>query len=114
MLTEVGFGNRIYELRKRIQGLRSEIVSLGNAPQHMPELVEYANLLRANQYYAQSDTKKSELITAYEQYSKAIEQMLTEVFDIQNSLKDLLKEQSKLLESKTKTRTKAKKNRTKR
>ena len=57
--------------------------------------------------------KKSELLVAYSQYSTALEELLSTVFDIQKDLKDILKEQSSLIaDSRKKTskpKTKSKK-----
>lgn len=63
----------------------------------MPELITSANLLRSNEYLTKVSEKQSELLSAYGKYSKALEDMLVAVFDIQNDLKNLLKEQSNLI-----------------
>ena len=66
-------------------------------PKFMPELITSANLLRSNEHLTKISEKQSELISAYGLYSKALEDMIAVVFDIQNDLKNLLKEQSKLI-----------------
>lgn len=106
--------NKIYDLRKKIQELQSEIKALGEPSNELPELISSANLLRSNEYLSKSDKKKSELLLIYGQYSKYLEDMLSTVFDIQNDLKNILKEQSILLSKtqkstiKTKPKTKRK------
>ena len=96
-MSKIGVGEIIYELRKKIQVIQSELDKLGNPTSDMPELIISANLLRSNEHYAQVSKKQSELLSAYEQYSRALEDMIAVVFDIQNDLKNILKEQSKLL-----------------
>lgn len=90
-------GEIIYELRKKIQDIQLELDELGGPISDMPELITSANLLRSNEYFSKVTKKQLELLSAYRQYSKALEDMVDAVFDIQNDLKNLLKEQSKLI-----------------
>ena len=55
-----------------------------------------------------SDQKKTNLISIYEQYSKSMGVLLSSVFEIQAELKEILHEQSSLIESKPKTKPKSK------
>ena len=96
-MSKTGVGEIIYELRKKIQVIRLELDKLDSPISDIPELINSANLLRSNEHYAQVYEKQSELLSAYEQYSIALEDMIAVVFDIQNDLKNILKEQSKLL-----------------
>lgn len=95
-MTEVGAGAAIYGLRKRIRDIESELGALG-AFEPSQELIESANLLRSNEYLSKKTQKQAELAEAYVEYSGALEEMLSAVFEIQNDLKDVLKEQSSLL-----------------
>ncbi len=90
-------GEIIYELRKKIQDIQSELDEFGEPISDMPELITSANLLRSNEYFSKVTKKQLELLSVYRQYSKALEDMVDTVFDIQNDLKNLLKEQSKLI-----------------
>lgn len=102
-MTNIGSGEIISDLRKRIQEIQIEIDQLGKPVSDMPELIESANLLRSNVYLSKTNDKKSELLDAYSQYSKSLEDLLSYVFDIQKDLKDILKEQSGLISSSKKT-----------
>lgn len=93
----MGVGETIYQLRKRIQYIQAELDSLGDVPKNIPELMDSANVLRKNEFLSKLCDKQSELIYAYSEYSKSLEQMLSAVFEIQNDLKNLLKEQTRLL-----------------
>ena len=109
-MTEVGAGQVIYELRKKIQNITFELKNLENSSNEIPELIKSANLLRSNEHLLEVNLKNSELVSAYEQYSKELEQMLETVFEIQKDLKDILKTQTSLiLEQKTKKGNKTKK-----
>ncbi|QUC65211.1 hypothetical protein NsoK4_02865 [Nitrosopumilus sp. K4] len=104
-MTQFGAGNAIYSLRKKIQEVKSELNALGDPIVDLPELISSANLLRSNEYLSKSNEKKSELISTYEQYASALEDLLSTVFEIQNELKDVLKEQSSLISTKTSSKT---------
>lgn len=109
MLTKIGVGEIIYGLRKKIYDIQFELVQLDNPSSKIPELIDSANLLRLNEYLSKANDKKTDLLSAYEQYSVALEELLSTVFDIQNELKDILKEQSLMISSKSQKSQKSKK-----
>lgn len=92
-----GTGNSIYELRKQIQKLSSDLALLDGPLSEMPELINSTNILRSNEILSEANSKKSEIISVYEKYSKELELMLKTVFEIQNELKDILKIQTSLM-----------------
>ena len=98
-MDEIGIGNQVYHLQKRIQEIKSELNALGKPTSDIPELIFSANLLRSNEYLSKSNQKKSELLEVYEQYCNHLEALLHTIFEIQNDLKDVLKEQSALIAS---------------
>ena len=103
-MTNLGAGEIVYELRKRIQQVQHELDQLGS-PSEIPELITSANLLRSNEYLSKSNEKKTELLEAYDQYSHALEELLSSVFEIQQDLKEIVKEQSSMIsDSKTKSK----------
>ena len=99
-MSKIGVGETIYEFSKKIQNIKLELDELGGPTSDMPELITSANLLRSNEYLAKVSKKQSELLSAYDQYSKVLEDMITVVFDIQNDLKNILREQSNLISNK--------------
>jgi len=105
-LTKVGSGESIYQLRKKIQEIQADLNQLGTISE-IPELITSANLLRSNEYLSKTNEKKTELLSTYEQYSVALEQFLSTVFDIQNDLKEIIKQQSSMI-SRAKKRSKTK------
>lgn len=106
-------GEIISELRKNIQDIQFELDELGGPISDMPELITSANLLRSNEYLAKVSEKQSELLSAYGLYSKALDDMIAVVFDIQNDLKNLLKEQSTLISVRKSPRSSISKNKKK-
>ena len=108
MLTKIDAIGLIYDLRKKIQQIQADLNQLGDPVPEMPELITSANLLRSNEYLSKANEKKTELLSVYEQYSVALEELLTSVFDIQNDLKEILKAQSSMISSQRKKQSKAK------
>ncbi len=108
-MTEVGAGQIIYELRKKIQNLTLELNRLGKETPEIPELIQSANLMRKNDHLVEVNAKNLELISAYEDYSKELEKMLSMVFEIQKDLKEILKTQTSLIAEPKKPKTKSKK-----
>ena len=104
-MSKTDVGEIICELRKKIQDIKLELDELGGPISDIPELITSANLLRSNEYLVKVSEKQSELLSAYGSYSKALEDMIAVVFDIQNDLKNLLKEQSKLIFDRKSSRT---------
>ena len=93
----MGAGQIIYELRKKIQTITFELNDLENGSDDIPELIKSTNLLRSNDHLLEVNQKKSELTSAYQQYSKELENMLAAVFEIQKDLKEILKTQTSLI-----------------
>jgi hypothetical protein len=108
VLTNVGAGEIIYDLRKKIQEIQVSLKELGEPAVDLPEMIVTANLLRSNEYLSKVNEKRTELVTVYEQYSAALEDLLSSVFDIQKDLKEILKEQSALISESPKKRRKSK------
>ena len=106
-MAKIGSGDLIFDLRKKIQEIRADLNQLGEPVSEIPELITSANLLRSNEYLSKANEKKTELLSAYAQYSNALEKLLSTVFDIQNDLKEILKQQSSMI-SRAKKRSKTK------
>ncbi|KAF6244576.1 MULTISPECIES: hypothetical protein [Nitrosopumilus] len=107
-MKKIGAGEIIYELRKQIQQAQADLARLGDPSSDIPELVDTANLIRSNEYLQKANTKQNELIATYEKYSNALEELLSTLFEIQNELKEIVKEQSSML-SKPKRSSKTRK-----
>lgn len=97
ILEKVGVGNVIYDLRKKIQQAQADLAQLGEPVSDIPELVDTANIIRSNESLQKINAKQTELLSTYEKYSGALEELLSTVFEIQNDLKEIVKEQSSLL-----------------
>ena len=109
MLTKIPISNNMYNLKKQIEQIESELNEFVDLPVQIPELVTSTNLLRLNDFLMKSNHKKTDLISAYSKYSKSMEALLSSAFEIQIELKDILKRQSSLIPSSSKTKSKTKK-----
>jgi hypothetical protein len=81
-----GLGNNLNDLRRRIQKAQDDLAQIGAPEPPHPELINTANLLRANEYLTKTDQKKTELLSAYEEYAKQLEQAVTSLLSIQADL----------------------------
>ena len=103
------FDNLIYSLRKKIQNAKNDLDSLKEPVIEIPELILSTNALRQNEYLLKANEKKTELLDLYAQYSQSLEKLLLSVFEIQNDLKEILKEQTSMISSQRKTKSSSKK-----
>ena len=92
-----GIGRTVYELRKKIQELQTELNQMGDPATEIPELVSSANALRSCEFLQKQNDKQNELLKVYAQYSKSLDNFLSSVFEIQNDLKDIIQEQTLML-----------------
>lgn len=98
IMSKIGLGNAMAQMKKQITKIKSELKELGE-PEDIPEMIQSTNLLRINEHLSQSNKKKSELLAAYDEYSSQLEKLVTSVFEIQDELKEILKQQSTLISS---------------
>ena len=101
-------GKIIYDLRKKIQEIKYDLNQLNESPSEIPELITSANLLRSNEFLSKINEKKTELVSVYEEYSEALEAILSSVFEIQKDLKEILKTQSSMIDTQEKKSSKSK------
>ena len=96
-MSRIGVGQAIFELRKKIQNLSYELSLVDSPPSSIPQMINSANLLRSNESLTAANSKKSELILAYQQYSKELEAMLENILEIQKELQEILKTQTSMI-----------------
>jgi prefoldin subunit 5 len=96
----VGLGGVLGELKNQIQKIRREVKEIDDSFTPIPGMIESTNIIRENESLRLANNKKIELIAAYEYYTRQIENLISSAFEIQKDLKDILKDQAKLLNSK--------------
>jgi phage-related protein len=95
----LGLGNNLSELKIRIQKAHEDLASLGEPTQPLAEMIGSTNAIRLSEYLSKTDAKKTELIADYVQYTKQLEQIISSLFSIQSELKNILKEETTMMES---------------
>ncbi len=95
----LGLGNNLNELKMRIKKAHEELAQLGEPSKALDEMIGATNTLRLNEYLTKTDAKKTELVSAYSEYTKQLEQIISSLFSIQSELKDLIKTEASLIES---------------
>ena len=96
-MKKLGLG-ALSDIQQKIKSAKNDLKEMGELSPPLPELISSANLIRTNDHLAKTNSKQSELITYYDAYTKHLETLLETVFEIQDDLKNLLREQSKLIE----------------
>jgi prefoldin subunit 5 len=92
-----GLGKNLNELKHNIQKIQEELSKIEAPEQPHPEIINTTNLLRANEYFAKSDEKKTALIAAYTEYAKQMEEILKSMFSIQSDLRDIIKTEASII-----------------
>jgi len=98
----LGLGNNLNELKIQIQKLQQEIVELGEPNTPIENMIDSTNLIRQNEHLEKLHIKQVDLITAYAEYAKHLEHIVSSLFSIQTELKNLVKEETTMMESETK------------
>lgn len=91
-----GLGAAVDAARARIREIRAELDGLGEH-EALPEALESANLVRANDRLARSGRLKSDLIEAYEGHAARLEALLASLLEIQEGLREVVRGQSELI-----------------
>ena len=98
----IGFGNNLNDLKSRIQQLHRDIEELGDPIKPLEQMTDNANILRENEYLSKANARRIELVSAYLNYTKQLEQMVSSLFSIQSELKEIIKTEVSLIESEVK------------
>ena len=114
-----GTSERIKAARDKISSLEGELEGLGRAPSDAPEMLDSANMRRLAEHVTRSDRIHSDMVSAYRDYSEALEDALREVLRVQLELASTArgissaKGRSKVTKARAKTSTRKTKTRTK-
>jgi 7,8-dihydro-6-hydroxymethylpterin-pyrophosphokinase len=91
-----GLGNNLNELKIRIKKAQDELAQIGSE-EPLPELIDTTNLLRANEYLTKNNQGKTNLIVAYEEYTKKLEELVASLLSIQSDLKEIVQTEAALI-----------------
>ena len=111
VMSKLGIGNVMAQMKQQITQIKSELKELGE-PEDIPEMIQSTNLIRINEHLSKSNKKKSELLLAYDEYAQQLEKLVTSVFEIQDQLKEIVKDQSALISSSSSKKSNSSKRKT--
>lgn len=86
------------DLKNCITELKKEIKAMDPVPDDISTMIDATNILRKNEHLQRSDRLKGDLVSCYEQYADNLEKLLKMSLEVQNGLKDILREQNKIIQ----------------
>ena len=105
----LGLGNNLNALKIRIKKAKEELAKIDSPEQPLPEMINTTNILRENEHLTKSDHAKANLISAYEDYTKQLEELAVSLLSIQSDLKDIVETEASIIKNTRKKPRKARK-----
>ena len=90
--------NKVIELQNKIVDLKIKLSEINKDEKPLPEFINTTNMLRSNEYLQKANDTKSTLLTAYEEYTNELENLISLVSKIKGnitSLKSRIKSRNK-------------------
>ena len=115
----MSISNKVSLLQNKIIQIKIELSEINKGEKPLPEFIDTTNMLRSNEYLQKSNDTKSNLLTAYDEYTNELENLISSVSKIKGniaSLKSRIKPRKKSKKKVKKKRTikrKSKKRKTK-
>jgi len=81
--------NKLDILQKKITLAKKELSEIHMLEQPLPEFINTTNMLRTNEYLQKENEKKSQLLTAYEEYVNELESLVSNIAQIKGNLNSL-------------------------
>ena len=85
----LAIGKKISELQKKIVLAKKELSEINALEQPLPEFINTTNMLRLNEYLQKSNEKKTQLLIVYEEYINELENLVSNISQIKDSLHNL-------------------------
>lgn len=104
----LAIGKKISELQKKIVLAKKELSEINTLEQPLPEFINTTNMLRLNEYLQKSNEKKSQLLIAYEEYINELENLVSNIAQIKDSIHNLKSNYKKHKKIKKKVKSKPK------
>lgn len=106
----LSIGQKVSELQKKIILAKKELSEINSLEKPLPEFINTTNILRSNEYLQKSNEKKSQLLNAYEEYTKELENLVSNIAQIKGTIHNLKSHLKPRKKKKLKHKTKSKKN----
>ncbi len=102
--------NKVSQLQNKILEIKKELSEINKGEKPLPEFIDTTNMLRSNEYLQKANDTKSTLLTAYEEYTNELENLISSVSKIKGNIASL----KSRIKSRKKQKKKVKKITTKR
>ena len=106
----LSFGKKVSELQKKIILAKKELSEINTLEQPLPEFINTTNILRSNEYLQKSNEKKTQLLITYEEYTNELENLVSNISQIKDTIHNLKSHLKPHKKKKLKKKTKPKKN----
>lgn len=93
--------NAVKELQNKIIQIKQELSEINKGEKPLPEFIDTTNILRSNEYLQKANITKTKLLSAYEEYTNELENLVSSISKIKGNITNL--------KSKIKSRKKPKK-----
>ena len=97
--------SKIRELQNKIIQLRMDLSEINKDEKPLPEFIDTTNMLRTNEYLQKATSVKSQLLSAYEEYTNELEILISSISKIKGDISSL----NSRLKSRKSSRKKSKK-----
>lgn len=106
----LSIGKKVSELQKKIILAKKELSEINSLERPLPEFINTTNILRSNEYLQKSNEKKSQLLTAYEEYTDELENLVSNIAQIKSTIHNLKSHLKPRKKKKLKHKAKTRKN----
>ena len=103
----MSISNKIRELQNKIIQIKIELSEINKDEKPLPELINTTNMLRSNERLRKANDTKSKLLTAYQEYTNELENLISTISKIKGNITTL----KSRLHSRKKSKTRVKKKR---
>ena len=81
--------NKVSQLQNKIIQIKKELSEINKGETPLPEFIDTTNMLRSNEYLQKANEVKSTLLTAYEDYTNELENLISTVSKIRGNIASL-------------------------
>lgn len=103
----MSISNKVRELQNKIIQIKMELSEINKDEKPLPEFINTTNMLRSNEYLRKANDTKSKLLTAYQEYTNELENLISSISKIKGNIANL----KSRLHSRKKSKTRVKKKR---
>jgi hypothetical protein len=81
--------NKVKKLQNNILQIKIELDHINKDQKPLPELINTTNMLRTNEYLQKANDAQLKLLTAYDEYSNELENLISSISKIKGNISSL-------------------------